>query len=183
MNIIALHGNDTLKSYERLTKFTDEAKKRSWKVSDFNLSEIENQSLFGEECFYILRDYKLLDKKTLEKLKKYTGNLVIYHNGSIPAPTLKGISPNKLEKFELPVLLWKFLDNMTVVGLHELIKTQAIEYILAMMAWKFKQNYIKSPNEKNAKFVSDLAEIDMKSKTGKADLLLSLDLLLSKRLL
>jgi hypothetical protein len=51
-----------------------------------------------------------------------------------------------------------------------------------MMAWKFKQNYVKNPSEKNARLISDLAEIDVKSKTGKADLLLSLDLLLSKQL-
>ncbi len=182
MKIIVLHGNDTEKSYSRLTVFVNEAKKRGWKVTDFSLDEIENQSLFGEECFYVLKDYKVLDKKILEKLKKYSGNLIIYNSAKIPAPSLKGISPDKVELFELPELLWKFLDNMTVSGLHELVKTQAVEYVLAMIAWKFKQNYIKNPSEKNADLISKLAEIDVKSKTGKADLLLSLDLLLSKQL-
>lgn len=182
MRIIVLHGDDTQKSYERLTVFINEAKKRNWKITDFSIEEIENQSLFDEESFYILKDYKLLDKKMLKKLKKYSGNLIIYNTGKIPAPTLKNLNADKTELFELPQLLWKFLDNMTITNFHELIKTQPVEYVLAMMAWKFKQNYLKNPSSRNAELISELAEIDVKSKTGKADLLLSLDLFLLKRL-
>lgn len=179
MKIIVLHGDDSQKSYDRLTIFINEAKKRGWKVTDFSLEEITNQTLFGEESFFILKDYKVLDKKTIERLKKYSGNLIVYTAGFNPAMFLKLLpSDAKIEKFELPQLLWKFLDNMTVSGLHELIKTQPIEYVLAMIAWKFKQNYLKNPSEKNVNLISKLAEIDVKSKTGKTDLLLSLDLLL-----
>ena len=96
----------------------------------------------------MLHDYKILTKKILEKLQKYSGNLIVYNQGKIPAPTLKNLGANKIELFELPQLLWKFLDNMTIMGLHELIKSQAVEYILAMMAWKFKQNYLKNSSEK-----------------------------------
>jgi hypothetical protein len=182
MKIIVLHGNDTQKSYERLMVFVNEAKKRNWKITEFSLEEVENQSLFGEECFYVLHDYKLLDKKIIEKLKKYNGNLIIYNAGKIPAPTLKNLNPDKTELFELPQPLWKFLDNMTIAGFHKLLETQAPEYLLAMIAWKFKQNYLKNPSEKNAKLISELAEIDVNSKTGKADLALSLDLLIVKQL-
>jgi len=182
MQIILLHGDDTVKSYERLTKFIDEAKKRGWKVTDFSFEEIANQSLFGDECFYILHDYKLLDKKTIERLKKYSGNLIVYNDAKIPAVALKNLGADKTELFELPQLLWKFLDNMSVNGLHELLKTQAVEYILAMMAWKLKQKYLTKPTPGVELMIRELAEIDVKSKTSKADLLLSLDLLLSKHL-
>jgi hypothetical protein len=182
MKIIVLHGNDIEKSYARLQTFVEVAKKRGWKITDFSLVEVENQSLFDEESFYILKDYKQLDKKIIEKLKKYSGNLIVYTAGLHPAIHLKMLNPDKTEKFELPQLLWKFLDNMTIDGLHELLKTQAAEYILAMMAWKFKQNHLKNSSVKNAKLVSDLAEIDVKAKTGKVDLLLSLDLLIAKQL-
>lgn len=182
MKIIVLHGNDTQKSYERLSKFTNEARKRSWKVTNFSLQEIENQSLFGEESFYLLHDYKILTKEIIEKLKPYSGNLVIYNTGKIPDPTLKNLGADKTELFELPQLLWKFLDNMTIKGFHELLKTQAAEYILAMMAWKFKQSYLRNPSEKNAKLISELAEIDVNSKTGKVDLIQAIDLLLVKKL-
>ncbi len=182
MKIIVLHGDDTQKSYERLMVFTNEAKKRNWKITDFSLEEIENQSLFGEECFYVVRDYKLLTKPIVEKLKKYSGNLIVYHAGTITAPTLKVLNPDKTEKFELPQLLWKFLDNISIDGLHKLLETQAPEYILAMMAWKFKQNYLKNPSIGNGSLISELAEIDVNSKLGKCDLLLSLDLMILKHL-
>lgn len=182
MKIILLHGDDTTKSYERLQKFTEEAKKRNWKITDFSLSEIENQSLFDEESFYILRDYKLLDKKTLSKLEQYSGNLVVYHTGKISAPSIKIINPTKIELFELPQMLWKFLDNITIKGLHEITKTQPVEYIFAMIAWKFKQNFVKNPNQKNATLISRLAEIDVKAKTSNAKLIDLLDLLIAKQL-
>lgn len=178
MRIIVLHGDDIEKSYSRLTVFINEAKKRNWKITDFSLQEIENQGLFGEECFFLLKDYKVLDKKTIERLKKYSGNLIVYTAGLHPAVALKQLNADKIEKFELPQLLWKFLDNMTVSSLHELIKTQAIEYILAMMAWKFKQNYLKNPSEKNKRLISELSEIDVNSKTGKSDLVSAITLLL-----
>jgi hypothetical protein len=182
IKIIVLHGDDTEKSYARLTVFINEAKKRSWKITDFSIEELENQNLFGEENFYILKDYKKIDKKIVGKIKKYEGNLIIYNQGFIPAPALKMINPDKIEKFELPQLLWNFLDNMTTEKFHELLKTQAVEYLLAMMSWKFKQNYLKNPNDKNADLIMKLADIDVDSKTGRADLVLSIDLLLSKQL-
>lgn len=182
MQIIVLHGNDTLKSYDRLQKFVKEAKRRSWRITDYNFDEITNQNLFAEECFYILKDYKLLDKKKLEKLKKYSGNLIVYHNAKIPSPSLKNLNADKSELFELPELLWKFLDNMTIADFHELLKTQPVEYILAMIAWKLKSKYIRNPTKEVAQMISELAEIDVKSKTGKTDLLLSLDLFIVKHL-
>jgi len=182
MQIIILHGDDTVKSYERLTKFTNEAKKRGWQITDYNFQEVTNQTLFDENKFYVLYDYKLLNKKIIEKLEKYSGNLIIYHASKISAVALRNLNADKTELFELPVVLWKFLDNMTVTGLHELLKTQAVEYILAMMAWKLKQKYLTKPTPGVGQMILELAEIDVKSKTGKADLLLSLDLLLTKHL-
>lgn len=182
MQIILLHGDDTIKSYERLTKFIIEAKKRGWKVTDFSMEEIENQNLFGEECFYILKDYKILTKKIIERLGKYSGNLIVYTAGCHPAIHLKMLNPDKVEKFELPVLLWKFLENFDIQLFHELLKTHAVEYILAMMAWKLKDRYRRNSTPEVGQMISELAEIDVKAKTGKVNLVQSLDLLLSKNL-
>jgi hypothetical protein len=182
MKIIILHGNDSQKSYARLQVFIDEAKKRGWKITDFSLQEVENQSLFGEEAFYVLKDYKVLDKKLSEKLKNYSGNLIVYHNSKIPAPTLKSLNADKVELFELPQMLWKFLDNITIDGLHKITEQEPLEYVFAMIAWKLKQNYIKNPNDKNANLISELAEIDVKSKTTDAKLSVLLDYFIAKHL-
>ena len=89
MQIIVLHGDDTIKSYERLTKFIVEAKKRQWQITDYSLQEVENQSLFDGNKFYVLHDYKLLDKKTIDRLKKFSGNLIIHTAGFHPVSSLK----------------------------------------------------------------------------------------------
>lgn len=180
MKIIVLHGDDTRKSYERLTKFIVEAKKRGWDIVNDKIED--TPSLFGTEKLIIIRDYKIIGKKEINLIKKIPGTLIVYTAGCHPAVSLKTLNPDKVEKFELPQLLWKFLDNMTVSGLHKLIKTQPIEFVFAMIAWKLKQKYLKNPTPNSSLLISRLAEIDVKAKTGKADLLLSLDLFLLKNL-
>ena len=146
MKLIVLHGDDTIKSYERLTKFIDEAKKRGWDIVNDKIED--TPSLFGTEKLIIMRDYKLIKKDNQALLTKIPGTLVIYHQAKIPVLALKNLNADKVELFELPQLLWKFLDNMTIKNFHELLKTQAVEYILAMMAWKLKQKYRTNPTPK-----------------------------------
>ena len=79
MKIILLHGDDELKSYERLQKFVETAKARSWEVvylDDSNqsfLEDIRSASLFGGERFFILKDIKKIGKKESAWLKKSGG--------------------------------------------------------------------------------------------------------------
>jgi len=92
------------------------------------------------------------------------------------------ILPNdaKIEKFELPILIWKFLDNFNIKLFHELLKTTTPEYLLAMISWKLKKNYLKNQNEKTASQIQELSEIDIKAKTTDSNLLDLLDLFLIK---
>ena len=180
MKIIVLHGTDTEKSYARLTKFITVAKKRGWEIVNDKIED--TPSLFGTEKLIIIRDYKLIGKKELNLIKKLPGTLVVYIAGSHPAIALKMLNPDKTEKYELPILLWKFLDNMTIKGFHELLKTNAVEYIFAMIAWKLKKRYQTNPTPGVGLLISELAEIDVKSKTSKVDLKLALDLFILKRL-
>lgn len=203
MKIIVLHGDDTIKLYERLTKFTEEAKKRQWEVTDYSFNEISNQTLFDSEKFFILRDYKKLDKTELKQLDKYLGNLIIYHEGKIPALTLKTYNASKVEVFELPQKLWGFLDNISLKGLHEVIKTEAIEMVFALLASRMKDLYwakvgilpypswrVSKLKSQGSKFseetlkevIQEMAEIDVNSKLGKENLLSSLDMLMVKKL-
>lgn len=203
MKIIVIHGDDTVRLYERFIKFTDEAKKRNWEVVDYSLSEVSNQTLFDTEKFFILKDYKKLTKKELENLDKYSGNLVVYHEGKIPALSLKTFNATKVESFELPQKLWSFLDNFSVKTLHEVIETEPIELVFTLLATRIKDLYwakigsplypawrtskLKSQGAKYSKevlsdVISDLAEIDAKTKIGEANLLQSLDILMIKKL-
>ena len=176
MQVIILHGDNIEKSYERLAKFKEEAKKRNWEIIYDNPNP--TSSLFANEKLIIIRDYK----QSFKSLDKFEGTLVIYHEGVIPATLLKNFPKAKIEKYDLPKLLWKFLDNITLSNFHEIIKTEVIEFVFIMIAWKYKKKYLSSPTPGVGQMIERLAQIDIDVKTGKSDLLTALDLLIIKHI-
>ena len=211
MKIIVLHGDDSAKSYERLMKFVETAKKRSWEILT---DEFPNTpSLFGTERLIIYRDYKLLTSKDIKNFDRFEGTLVIYHPGDLPQTFIKQMPKDfKMEKFELPKILFTFLESFypsnsqrSLKLLHDLVKNTAIELIFFMLARHLKDLYwvtidpttnqypswrlskLKSQANKftveNLKLIiKNLADIDILVKTSKADLLTELDLLMVKQL-
>jgi DNA polymerase III delta subunit len=159
MKIIVLHGDDERRLYERLTKFVDSAKGRSWEVTyleDPSLSleeQLSYSSLFGAERFFILRDIARLGKKELDwiskKSKGLPGNLIIYHEGYVPQTILKSLPKDtKIEELKLPVILWNFLDNLypgnsekNIKQFHQLIEKEAPEFIFSLIAKLFRDLY------------------------------------------
>lgn len=229
MKIIVLHGDDEKKLYERLSKFVETAKSRSWEVSylDDKSQSIQEQlsspSLFGAERFFIVRDVTRLGKKELEWISKnianLSGNLIIYHEGYISQTILKGLRSlpagrqgYKVEEFKLPVILWNFLDNIypgnsekCIKQFHQTIEKQAPEFIFTLIAKLFRDLYWVKTDEKSMPYppwrisklkiqsekfkveslkeiINKLAEIDIKVKTSKANLIDELDLLMVKQL-
>lgn len=169
MKVICLHGDDTTKSYARLTKFIDSAKSRNWEILYDQV--VPTGSLFGQERLIILKDYKLYSSKL-----KFNGTLVIYHESKLPAVFLKSLSPDsKLEQYDLPQLLWSFLNKPTVRTLHEVTKNNPLEFVFIMLYRNLKK-------KKRYDLVTKMAQIDIDYKTGKVDLPLALDLFISKHL-
>ncbi len=165
MKIIVLHGDDEKKLYQRLQRFIETAKKRSWEVTflddpSLSLQEtLSGTSLFETERFFILRDIKKLGKKEIEwinkKLETLSGNLIIYHEGTIGAILLKSLpKTTTVEEFKLPKLIWSFLEmirpgNSTQVIkiFHQIIETEAPELVFALIARHFKDLYLVKLNE------------------------------------
>lgn len=169
MKTIILHGENTQKSYDRLTKFINEAKRRDWEILYDQVSS--TPSLFGKERLSVIRDYKLFNQKI-----KFNGTLVIYSDRDLPVAFLKTLPTDaKIEKYDLTKTIWKFLNRPTISGLHEVIKTEAIEFVFAMLARTLKR-------QKKFDLISELARIDIESKTGQVDLTLALDLFIVKHL-
>lgn len=211
MKIIVLHGEDSLKSYERLMKFVETAKKRGW---DIIYDAFPNTpSLFGTERLIIYRDFTLLTKNDIKNLDRFDGTLVVYHSGDLPQTFLKLMPQDfKMEKFELPKILFTFLESFypgssirAIKLLHDLTKTQVIELTFYMLSRHLKDLYwvsidtktnqypewrlskLKSQSEKFKEdklkqIIEALADIDIAVKTSKADLLTELDLLIVKHL-
>jgi len=159
MKIVVLHGDDEKKLFERLTRFTEVAKSRSWEVTylDDQAQSIQEQlsssSLFAAERFFIIREISRLGKKELEWLSKMykniIGNLIIYHEGYIPQIILKSLPKDtKIEEFKLPIILWNFLDglypgnsNRSIKQFHKLIEREAPEFIFTLIARLFRDLY------------------------------------------
>lgn len=121
-------------------------------------------------------------------------------------------SSTKVEEFRLPVLLWNFLDGLCpgnctreVQLLHKIIERQPVEFVFSLIAKHFRDLYwvktgasgagfpfwkinklksqaSKFSEEKLSEIIGLLAEIDIKVKTSKSDLISELDLLLIKHL-
>jgi len=211
MKIIVLHGDDSEASYERLMKFVDTAKKRNWEIIT---NEFPNTpSLFGTDRLIIYRDFSLLTRQDIKNFDKFDGTLVIYHEGVLPQTFLKLMpSDFKMEKFELPKILFTFLElfypgNSTrcLKLLHDLIKKQAVELVFFMLARHLKDLYLVSIDPKTSQYpswklsklkfqsgkfelgklkqiINKLSDIDILVKSSKADLTTSLDLLIIKQL-
>lgn len=159
MKTILLHGDDELKSYERLQKFIETAKSRSWEVvylDDTNLSFLEairSRTLFGGEDFFILRDIKKIGKRESEWLNKNSskaeGNLIIYHPGVASATFIKSFPDSvKVEEFKLPKLIFQFLDSFvpknaksSINLLHQIAVNQAPEFIFSLLARHIRDLY------------------------------------------
>lgn len=211
MKIIVLHGDDTIRSYERLMKFVETAKKRGW---DTLYDEFPNTpSLFGTERLIIYRDYTLITKQDIKNFERFDGTLVVYHTSTLPQTFIKLMPPDfKMETFELPKLLFSFLESFcpgnqtkSIKLLHDLTKTQPVELTFFMLARHLKDLYVvtvdpktnqypswrfsklvsqanKFKEDKLKRIISELANIDILVKSSKADLLTALDLLMVKQL-
>ena len=76
MRIIVLHGDNTQKSYARLQKFIEVAKKRGWEVRKMSNSQqslaelVVAENLFGAKKLVIVDKIETVSKKDLDWLKK-----------------------------------------------------------------------------------------------------------------
>jgi DNA polymerase III delta subunit len=172
MKIIVLQGDDERKLFERLSKFVETARSRSWEIAyldDPTISiqeQLSSVSLFGAERFFIIRDIARLDKKELEwiakKSKDLPGNLIIYHEGYIPQGILKSLPKDtKVEEYKLPVILWNFLDGLipgdsvrSVKQFHKLIEREAPEFIFTLIAKLFRDLYWAKIDDKSLPYPS-----------------------------
>lgn len=157
MKIIILHGDDERKLYERLSKFVETAKERSWEVDyldDGSIKEnLSSSSLFGNERFFILRDIKRLGKSDLEWLNKHyadlSGNLIIYHEGVLSVTFLKSLPKDiKIEEFKLPKIIYSFLEGLitgnsekSIKLMHQVVERDPVEYVFALIAKNYRDLY------------------------------------------
>jgi len=112
---------------------------------------------------------------------------------------------SNIEEFKIPVLLWKFLDSFypknvktSLKLLHQVVERQPIEFVFSLLAKQVRDLYwtkveadtlpypswrirkLKGQSQKFTRYqlekmISDFAEIDIKAKTSKGNLIDLLD--------
>ncbi len=159
MKTILLHGDDVIRSYDRLVKFIEAAKKRNWEINYLDDTTVSIPasflagSLFGGERFFVLRNVKKISKNDLEWIRdngeKVEGTLIVYVEGEL-GKTLGEFLPKdtKSELFALPVIIWSFLDGispgntkMVLKTFHKLIETNPPEFLMSLISKHFRNMY------------------------------------------
>src|SRR5258708_8162806 len=211
MRISSIHGEDKEKAYARYIELIDASKKKNFKIVQItDLKNVVNQSMFEEKQVFTLskpnkvgiNDWKWLAKNA----PKYNSNLLIYYEGNSPIGVLKQLpKDSKTERFDLPKILFSFLGSFNLKVFNDLVKIEPVELVFHLLARRLRDLYWvklspetlqmqdwqksklisqanKFSEEKLKEIISELAEIDVKSKTSDADLKSSLDILIIKYL-
>lgn len=214
--ITLIHGDNTLNARNSFRRIISEYKNRGVEIVRIdNSKEIEpqltNNSLFSSEILFIVENPKKFPKLKEEKTKNL--DLIILCDQEVSATFIKSLPKStKIEKFDIPKLLFKFLDNIKpgnanfcLESLHNLLKSEPIELVFTMIGRQIRDLYWVKADEKSLNYpswrvsnmkrqvenftieklkimISSIAEIDVKAKTGEADLSTSLDLLIVKAL-
>jgi DNA polymerase III delta subunit len=221
MKIILIHGEHTLKAYERLQKLISVAKGRGWDIRRVGKAgELPEKTvasgLFEEENIVVVKNAKNLSKddiKWLNKNKDKKVTILIHNPGLLTKTFIKKLpSVEKNEEYKLTKKIWTFLDSFfpgnakaALTMFHEVIEKDAPEFVFALLARQLRDVYwVKKDaktmslpgwrigklkrqaghfSEKKLKeIISQMAEIDVKVKTSKANLVQSLDFLIISQL-
>jgi hypothetical protein len=160
MKIIILHGDDRKKVADRITKFTDVARSRGWKIEKIDplINSLKNiilgQELFSTERFFIVEEIKKIsteDKKWLKNNSdSISGNLIFVNYGLLTKLAINWIpKPNKIEEYKVSKKIWAFIDSFYPSNslkcleiLHEVVKTEPTELVVALLARRLKDIFM-----------------------------------------
>jgi hypothetical protein len=216
MRISLIHGNNSSISYSKYRDLINQSKIKDFKIIEISdLKNIVNQSLFEDKIVFTLNKpnkIKLNDWKWFSKnASKYNSNLLVYYEGDCPATILKLIPKDaKIEKFDLPKIIFTFLDSFwpgnsqpCLKLLNELIINEPIELVFHLLSQRIRDLYWAKNSKETLtipewrtlkltsqadkfkdlkKVINKLAEIDMTVKNSETDLKTSLDILIAQEL-
>ncbi|MCS7092318.1 MAG: hypothetical protein NZM26_03130 [Patescibacteria group bacterium] len=183
MKTVVLHGENTLASFERLSKFIDIAVQRGWEIVRINkagtsLSQaLRSQSLFNNNKLFVVEDIRFLSKKDYDYLKRtdIDANLVIYSDKVLTKNQILSFPKNtKFESFTIPKKIWMFLESIYPKNaksclrlFQHVCKNEApAEMLLALMARQMRDVYLYKmgmgnlPNWKAAKIISQARKFE-----------------------
>lgn len=155
--MLILHGDNTQLSRQFLTarvkSFFGEVvwlEGRDLKIEEIKQA-LESQTLLGNDRLVVLERF-FLDKKNKQKkliidylLKEKPKNLIVWEEEKIPPQALKNFSFAEIKLFELPKIIFWFLDSLEPSNkkralqlLHQALKKQPPEFIFYLLTKRVK---------------------------------------------
>ena len=223
MKITVIEGENEVASRKRFIFIKAEIRKRKWDIvkpvrvkDSYVYEQMANSSLFSEQTLYVIDGTSVFLEKDYQWISQNSGlnfNLLIWHSG-ILSQKIKKMLPKetRYETFQLEKKVFMFLDSLipgngerSLKILQEILKTENVEFIFALMAKHFRDLLIAKENvnllgypgwrarkvldqakkfegECLARIVKSMADADTASKTGRAELELLLDLIVIRDL-
>ncbi len=218
MRISLIYGEDTAKAYGRYRELIDASRSKGFEIIQItDPKNVTSQSLFDDKVVFTLdkpKKVKPNDWKWLSKnAEKYNSNLLIYYEGNAPVTITKNLPKEaKKEKFELPRIIFTFLDSFypgnskqSLKLLNDLVQNEPIELVFHLLSRHLRDLYwvseakesMEIPDWRKSKLagqakkfsisdlqfmIKELAEMDVRTKTSDENLRDSLDILILKRL-
>src|SRR3989344_1894762 len=222
MKIVVLQGDDTARARARYTQIIAGVKKKNWDVVPIQVAkplpeQLVSTNLFTTDILYSIDGIKKLKSEELKWLSKnadkYEGSLLVFVEGKVPTLFRNALPKTaKYETFDLPVLVWQFVDSFypgnskkSLVLFEKVIATEAVEFVVAMLARQLRDLYwvvngakgMSASSWRQAKIekqkrkvtkaglvdtIDSLAELDYKSKTSDTDTKLMLEMLIIEKL-
>jgi len=223
MKYYFLSGNNNLLLEQKISDLKSKAKKRNYSLQELEyqegslISRLRAKSLFRKKDLFLIKLQNDLSAKDIEYLlinrDKYDLTVVFYKYGKLSEKTVAKLrSLSKFEKYDLPKLVFKFLDSfypgnvLSCLKLWtEVKKNEEPIFLLNLLSghlkslylFKIKGNLENYPpwrqfkiKSQAAKFEVDqlkdilghLAKLDILSKSTKEDVIGLLDLLIIQKL-
>ena len=157
MKIVVIHGEDNVKSRNRLEEVLTRVKYKGYDLikvagKKVNLTETTRaQSLFGQKQLFVLDEPDVADfgEFIKDQGEISDASIIAYFGKEVGRLTLKYLPKGaKVEKFDIPHKLWAFLDSFypgngqaSLRILHEALVGNPIEMILALLARHVRDLY------------------------------------------
>lgn len=157
MRIIVVHGDNNLESYNRLQALIEIAKTKNFEILRSDPSrpiseQLVSESLFNQQRLIVVEDYKLIDKRTIEWIKKNDQipvSLLIFHQSTIPKNFIESLPKiDKIEEFQPPKIIFNFLESFypgnssnVLKLLHRIVEKDPIELIFFLLTRHIRDLY------------------------------------------
>jgi len=159
MKLIVVHGNDTTKIDDRISRFIEAASSRGIVLESLNTKKeniydkLQANPIFAEEKLVIIENSKDLKKPDLvwisENFEKLNITLVLRSTSILSKTYLSNLPMHTvIEEYSLPSLLFKFLDSFypgnsseCIKILHELKISSPLELVFTMLSRHIRDLY------------------------------------------